>query len=242
MSFSAIEDSVTLGRYRPPTVAIECRRCNRHVPAASAPTLRQRFGAEATVLAAARLLAAEGTKPCGLALADGGRACGVRVLEPPVWYWARLYEALHGQWRAYLVCHRHLEGLMRASPCPGDIALDIPTLAAVLGHDFKLERLQSKCECPSARVTGSRSCGSFPIPPRRRTRRRKAHRCCGSGRRDRRSPSARCERSPAGKGLAAWLRASPISHARGSRRAASSPLPTLTTGWASGRRRRWWRR
>ncbi|MBL8598878.1 MAG: hypothetical protein JNL14_14180, partial [Devosia sp.] len=57
-------------------------------------------------------------------------------------------DALHGGWRAYLICRRHLESLKKGRPCPGDIELDIATLAAGLGHDFKLERLFSRCECP----------------------------------------------------------------------------------------------
>jgi hypothetical protein len=150
--FSTISASTTLETYRPPTVLIECSRCKRRNPDVKADLLRKKFGGKTTVLAAARALAAEGRNPCGLASAEGGTTCSVTVSEPPVWFYATLYEALHGGWRAYLVCHRHLEGLKRGRPCPGDVELDIPTLAAALGHDFKLERLPGKCECPKCHI------------------------------------------------------------------------------------------
>lgn len=149
--FSEIPASTTLGAYRPPTVLVECTRCKRRNPEVPADKLRQRFGSDMTVLAAARALAAEGRNPCGLAAAGDG-TCSVKASEPPVWFYATLYEALHGGWRAYLICHRHLKGLKRGRPCPGDVELDIPTLAAALGHEFKLERLQGKCECPKCHI------------------------------------------------------------------------------------------
>jgi hypothetical protein len=143
----AIPASMTLGAYRPPEVRVECLRCQR-IASPKTAALRKRFGDGTTVIEAARLLAQEGVRPCGLAAVEGGKRCGVGVSAPPVWTYATLYDALHGGWRAFLICRRHLEALKRGRPCPGDIELDIPTLAAALGHDFKLQRLFGKCECP----------------------------------------------------------------------------------------------
>lgn len=137
---------MTLGAYRPPEIRVECLRCKRNA-SVKTEVLRKRFGDGTTVINAARL-AQEGARPCGLAAVNGGKQCGVRVAAPPVWTYGTLYDALHGGWRAYLICRRHVEALKRGRPCPGDIELDIPTLAAALGHHFKLERLFSKCECP----------------------------------------------------------------------------------------------
>lgn len=151
MVFTAIPEHVSLDQYRPPTIKIECLRCRRYVPDVQIPTLRKRFG-NIPVIEAARRVAASGPKPCGLAR-DDGKLCSVRAFEPPVWHWANLYDALHGKWQAALFCHRHLEALKRAEPCPGNVPLDIPTLLAALGHDFKLERLPSKCECPKCHTS-----------------------------------------------------------------------------------------
>lgn len=145
--FQRIDEHVTLATYRPPTLKIECVRCRRDSPSIDVQKLRRRFGDAMPLAEMARRIAAEGAKPCGLAI-DGGSACSAGAYEPPVEHWATLYQALHGGWTAELVCHRHLEALKRASPCPDPLSLDVPTLAAALGHHFKLMQLPSRCECP----------------------------------------------------------------------------------------------
>lgn len=44
-------------------------------------------------------------------------------------------------------CARHTVALRRTEPCPGFLDLDIKTLLAILGGDFKLERLRTRCSC-----------------------------------------------------------------------------------------------
>ncbi|MEO6014875.1 MAG: hypothetical protein ABIQ30_14980 [Devosia sp.] len=150
MTFRLIEPHETFRTYNAPTVQIECVRCKRNAPDVDVHNLRQRFGEGLPIVAIAKQVAAAAREnPCGLALMGSGQQCSVRAFEPPVWHWANLYQALHGHWHAIMHCNRRHEGLKRGKPCAEPIELDIPTLSAALGHDFKLAKLNSRCECPS---------------------------------------------------------------------------------------------
>lgn len=99
-----------------------------------------------TLLECARQVAA--SKGCVLAAANGGVGCSVRVLETPVWTWARLEDAKREGWSAYLICHRRFAALKATDSCPETIRLHIPSLVAVFGHGFHLHRLPPKLKCP----------------------------------------------------------------------------------------------
>lgn len=141
----ALED-LRLDDYRPTELDFDCRRCDRHATA-STYTLKARYG-NPTLGDLARRVAADGSPPCNLAGVEGNALCTVVPIEPPVDQWAELSHALYGGWRAYLQCHRRRQALKAVKSCPGPERLDVRSLAAALGFDFKLERLAMRLQCP----------------------------------------------------------------------------------------------
>lgn len=137
--------TIKLGGYRPRTWRIECRRCKRGV-VLDRYDMQRRYGDNITLAECATKIAA--LKGCNLAAIHGGPGCSVEVFETSVASWGQLSDARYGKWQAFLTCHRRFSSLKAAGSCPEHIQLDVSTLVAVLGHDYPLDRLQSKCKCP----------------------------------------------------------------------------------------------
>ncbi|MEO9227928.1 MAG: hypothetical protein ABI216_03095, partial [Devosia sp.] len=140
-----IPPETLLRDYEPPTLRVECLRCHRNAPQLKVQTLAKRFGSNILIGELARQVALSGQQPCGLA--ETGQ-CGARALEPPVWHWADLNRAWKGGWIARLYCRRHRAALKATQPCPEVVIVDVETLVAVLGYDFKLEHLPARMQCP----------------------------------------------------------------------------------------------
>lgn len=87
-----------------------------------------------------------GAGGCQLAL-DADPICSSTAHEVDVQWWGSLDDAYRGGWIGRLSCTRHTVALRRTEPCPGFLDLDVKTLLAVLGGDFKLERLRTRCSC-----------------------------------------------------------------------------------------------
>ncbi len=153
----------TLGGYRPRTFAIDCLRCRRGAELDRYDMLR-RFGEGATLAECARKVAA--LKGCNLAAIHGGPGCSVKVFETAVWTWGRLSDARIGGWQAYLTCHRKLAGLKSTKSCPEVVRLDIPSLTAILGDDYPLDRLQTKMKCPYCGTARVEIEWHVPEPPK----------------------------------------------------------------------------
>lgn len=134
--------TITLQAYRPPVFQVSCPRCNRSAEVDRAAMLR-RYG-DITLHDVAQRIAGAGG--CALAV-DEHPICSSTAFETDVKWWGTLDDAFRGKWIGRLVCHRHLAALKRTEPCPGWLELDVKTLVSVLGGDFKLERLQSRCWC-----------------------------------------------------------------------------------------------
>ncbi|RYE86286.1 MAG: hypothetical protein EOP19_07260 [Hyphomicrobiales bacterium] len=144
MGYREIPIETPLSAYEPPELQVECVRCKRNATLA-VQTLRKRFGNNVTIGDLTRQVALSGRVPCGLA---GTGQCSARAYEPPVWHWADLQRAWSGGWFARLHCRRNRAGLKPAKPCPEVVIVDVETLVATLGYDFKLEHLASKMQCP----------------------------------------------------------------------------------------------
>lgn len=140
-----IPDEMHLRDYEPPVVQIECARCKRAAVNLTLQKLAKRFGTNLTMGALARQVAASGRPPCGLAHTG---QCAARAWEPPVWHWADLDRAWKSGWIARLHCQRHRGGVKASRPCPEMVIVDVETLVATLGYDFKLENLPSGLQCP----------------------------------------------------------------------------------------------
>jgi hypothetical protein len=150
-----------LDDYAPTQLDVDCRRCNRHASASTA-VLKAKYG-NPTLGEVARAVAADGSPPCNLASAVGNVLCSAIPIEPPVDQWAELSHALHGGWRGHITCHRHHQGLKATKSCPGPERLDVRTMVAVLGHDFRLERLRTRLQCPGC---GSKAISiDWEVPP-----------------------------------------------------------------------------
>ncbi|MEI9899653.1 MAG: hypothetical protein WDN31_05325 [Hyphomicrobium sp.] len=94
-------------------------------------------------------IAAAGQPPCQLAAP--GEACSVVPVEPQVDHWATLYQALHGEWECTFFCERRHAALKKAESCP-PIRLDVRSLVAVLGYDYKLAKLYRDDTLPDVRL------------------------------------------------------------------------------------------
>lgn len=134
--------TTTLANYRPPIFAVNCPRCNRHAEIDRATMLR-RHG-DITLHAVAQKIASAGA--CALATGDDP-ICAATAFEVPVEHWADLNDAFRGGWAGRLRCQRHMAAMKPTKPCPGFLDFDVKTLIALLGGDFKLERLRSRCRC-----------------------------------------------------------------------------------------------
>jgi len=129
-------------------IVINCHRCNRHAQVGR-DILLKAYG-DLTMEELARRIAAD--RSC--AHATGDNYCAARMLTPGVETWACLEEAMHGGWVAMLHCNRNMEAMKRGSACRKPFELYVPTLVALLGWDFPLERLPHKLTCPGC---GTRS-------------------------------------------------------------------------------------
>jgi hypothetical protein len=137
-------ETFTLAGYEPTQIVIECRRCNKH-RSYSTGSLKAKYG-NPTLMELARLVAATG---CALAASEAiPNPCKARPVEPPVHHWAELDHARRGGWWAVLHCRRRFAGLKATDSCPELTYLNVETLAAVLGYDFKLENLPGRISCP----------------------------------------------------------------------------------------------
>lgn len=134
--------TITLAAYRPPVFQVSCPRCNRSAELDRANMLR-RFG-DITLHDCAQRIASGGG--CALAV-DADPICSSTAFETPVHHWADLDDAFRGGWAGRLRCQRHMAAMKPTKPCPGGLDLDIKTLISLLGGDFKLEKLRSRCRC-----------------------------------------------------------------------------------------------
>jgi hypothetical protein len=134
--------TVTLSSYRPPVFTVSCPRCNRSAEVDRQAMLR-RFGDVSLHEVAQRIASAGG---CQLAV-DADPICSSTAFEIDPTWWGSLDEAFRGGWTGRLTCARHTVALRRTEPCPGFLDLDVKTLIAILGGDFKLEKLRTRCSC-----------------------------------------------------------------------------------------------
>jgi hypothetical protein len=134
-----------LSAYAAPILRVDCARCRRTANDVDVSKVARRFGKTLTMGQVALAVAGSGRRPCGLA-ATG--QCSAQVWEPPVWHWANLDQAWRGGWTARLRCRRQHAALKKTTSCADVVFLDIETLVATLGYDFKLERLPSRLKCP----------------------------------------------------------------------------------------------
>ncbi len=144
MTFRLIPVETPLRDYEPPELRMECDRCKRSATL-KVQAMAKRFGANVPIGDLVRQVALAGKQPCGLA---GTSQCGARAWEPPPWHWADLDGAWKGGWIARLRCRRNRAGLKATKPCPEMVIVDVETLVATLGYDFKLEHLPSRMQCP----------------------------------------------------------------------------------------------
>lgn len=144
MGYRLVPIETPLRVYQPPEMQVECARCKR-TATVQVQALRKKFGDNLPVGDIVRQVAASGKTPCGLALTG---QCSARAWEPPPWHWADLDRAWKGGWFARLHCRRNRAGLKPTRPCPESVIVDVETLVATLGYDFKLEHLPARMQCP----------------------------------------------------------------------------------------------
>ncbi len=152
MGYHAIPVETPLRDYEPPELQIECVRCKRNATV-KVQAMAKKFGMGIPIGDLVRQVAGSGKRPCGLA---GTGQCAARAWEPPVWHWADLERAWRGGWIARLHCRRNRAGLKATTPCPEMVIVDVETLVATLGYEFKLERLPNAMPEVSLRT---RRCG-----------------------------------------------------------------------------------
>jgi hypothetical protein len=147
-----------LNQFRPTVIRVECLRCKRMGEMQTHPA-RQKHG-NITLDEFARRVAKSGG--CSLA-AEGDNVCSARVVEPSFDSWARLHEALEDGWSATLYCQRRYYALKRVQACPAT-PLDVETLVAALGSEYRLDRLELKARCPQCGTDGAKIHWHEPAP------------------------------------------------------------------------------
>lgn len=80
--------------------------------------------------------------------------CQIRSDAPPPSFPPTIGKAMHEQWRGFIRCERHHQGLKATKPCGVEAELDLPTLVAALGYDFEIGKLKGRLTAPCC---GSRS-------------------------------------------------------------------------------------
>lgn len=74
--------------------------------------------------------------------------CQIRSDAPPPSFPPTIGKAMHEQWRGFIRCERHHQGLKATKPCAVEAELDLPTLVAALGYDFEIGKLKGKLTAP----------------------------------------------------------------------------------------------
>jgi len=74
--------------------------------------------------------------------------CQIRSDDPETKIPPTIGKAMHEKWRGFIECQRHHQGLKQAKPCGVEAELDLPTLVAVLGYNFEINRLAAKLNAP----------------------------------------------------------------------------------------------
>jgi hypothetical protein len=77
--------------------------------------------------------------------------CQIREIKPAddVVVVPTLYGRMHAGWRLFIKCGRDHQGFKKTRPCPGPpVELDLATLVAGLGHDFKTDGLYAQLVTP----------------------------------------------------------------------------------------------
>jgi hypothetical protein len=155
-------ENLPLAEFPAPYAFFDCGRCRRHGQI-SVRRLEGTYGNK-TMGELARLVAAAGG--CNLA---GEKACNVMRAAPPVHHWAELSHALRRGWKLLLRCERRHAALKTTKSCPGPIEIQVAALVAVLGYDFKLERLPARMSCPLCTTKAISLEGIVPPPVRKNT-------------------------------------------------------------------------
>jgi hypothetical protein len=138
--------ALTLDAYRLPVVDIRCHLCGRHADQVSCAVLRRKYGN--VTLGEAALRVARAGK-CVRAGEGAQNYCQARPFEPTIWVWANLDQARRLGYSALLHCRRHFAALKATQPCRGAVVIDFDNMIAVFGHDFPLEKLTARLQCPS---------------------------------------------------------------------------------------------
>jgi hypothetical protein len=74
--------------------------------------------------------------------------CQIRSDAPPPSFPPTIGKAMHEQWRGFIRCERHHQGLKATKPCGVEAELDLPTLVAALGYDFEIGKLKGTLTAP----------------------------------------------------------------------------------------------
>lgn len=139
-----------LNHFRPTIIRVECLRCKR-MGEMKTHAAYLKHGSITLDEFARRVAQGRG---CSLAV-EGDNVCSARVIEPPFDSWARLRDAFAEGWSATLHCQRRYYALKRVQPCPST-TLDVETLVAALGAEYRLDRLEMKARCPRCGTDGAK--------------------------------------------------------------------------------------
>ena len=156
-----------LSEVKPQAIGFNCNSCYRHA-VVDWWELYRRFPGDPVLTEIALTLAKSTTgNPC-----RQPDHCLARPLEMPVDTWATLDHAYRGRWRVQLECGRRHEGLKAAKSCPRLFELDVRTLYALLGRDYRIDRLRPRCPgCGSTLVHLIWTVPPPPPPPKEEVRR-----------------------------------------------------------------------
>lgn len=147
-----------LNQFKPTLIRVECIRCKR-MGEMQTHAAFLKHGSITLDEFARRVAQSRG---CSLAV-EGDNVCSARVIEPPFASWARLHDASEGGWSATLYCQRRYYALKRVKSCPPTL-LDVETLVAALGPDYRLDRLDTKARCPHCESDGAKIEWHEPAP------------------------------------------------------------------------------